>query len=244
MSADYQLIYWPTIQGRGEFIRLVLEDAGIPYIDLARLPESQGGGFPAVLKYAWARNPEEPVWAPPLLRVKHQLLSQTPNILWWLGKNHGYWPRSDELELLAMQIQLTIFDLVAEIHDTHHPIAHDGHYEEQIPAAKMRSAQFLETRLPRFLNYLETLLIKNGGVYMIGKDVSTIDLSTFQVLEGLEYAFPKGFATASHNTPRLHALRDRIRQRPRLSAYLASERRVPFNEHGIFRRYPELDLRP
>ena len=241
--ADYELIYWPAIQGRGEFVRLVLEDSALKYHDIARRPESEGGGFPAVLQYVWGQNPGYPIFAPPILKFGDLVLSQTSNILYWLGKKYDLWPQNERQATYAMQVQLTIADLVTEVHDTHHPLAVDRHYEEQKEAALERASQFLAARLPRFLGYLEDVLVSNGGVYMIGNELSTVDFATFQVLEGLEYAFPRGFARASTTTTRLHALRDRIRQRPRLAAYLASERRIPFNEQGIFRRYPELDVR-
>ena len=40
----YELHYWPRIQGRGEFVRLALEQAGAEYVDVARGPKSSGGG--------------------------------------------------------------------------------------------------------------------------------------------------------------------------------------------------------
>lgn len=241
VPARYQLIYWPTLQGRGEFVRLVLEDVGLPYDDLARQAESNGAGGAVVVERMLSHKTQHPLFAPPILKIDELVIAQTPNILWWLGRNHNLWPIEEALCLLAMQVQLTIADLVTEVHDTHHPIALGHHYEDQMQAARKRSVQFLSARLPLFLQHLEDILSASGGVYMIGKTITTVDLSTFQVLEGLEYAFPKGFAYASHRTTKLHALRDRIRQRPRLAAYLASNRRIPFNEQGIFRRYPELD---
>jgi hypothetical protein len=51
----------------------------------------------------------------------------------------------------------------------------------------------------------------------------------------------QGCTNASLATPELLALRERVRELPRIAAYLASGRRMPFNQDGIFRRYPELD---
>jgi glutathione S-transferase len=237
----YRLIYWPMLQGRGEFVRLALEDAGLDYVDVARAPEDRGGGVSAVLAYVEGRSPGHPMLAPPILERGTLRVSQTANILAWLGSSHGSWPETEEDQLHAMQLLLTVADLVAETHDTHHPIAVGLHYEDQKAAARARSEHFLRERLPKFLGHLEDVLDVNGGVHMVGEATTVVDLAVFQVLEGLEYAFPRGFARASAATPKLHALRDRVRQRPNVAAYLASERRLPFNEHGIFRRYPELD---
>lgn len=238
----YELIYWPSIQGRGELIRLALEAAELDYVDVARRPEAEGGGFPAVLRYVDGRGPGFPALAPPLLKRGELVVSQTANILAWLGSAHGLWPEDEGDQLHAMQLLLTVMDLVAESHDTHHPIDVMETYEDQREAAAARGAQFVERRVPKFLSYLEEVLTHEGGLQMVGSELTVVDLAVFQVLEGLEYAFPRGFALASERTPKLHALRDRVRRIPTVAAYLGSSRRLPFNEQGIFRRYPELDL--
>lgn len=241
-NGKYELIYWPTIQGRGEFIRLALEEANAPYDDVARRSEEEGGGFRAVIEVVRGRGAGHPVLAPPILRYEELVVSQTSNILAWVGSRHGLWPRIEPDRLHAMQLLLTIADLVMEAHDTHHPVVHDGYYEDQREAAAIRARHFVDARMPKFLLHFEDVLEVNGGVHIVGETLTTVDVALFQLLEGLEYAFPKGFARASNRTPKLHALRDRVRQRPRLATYLSSSERIPFNEHGIFRRYPELDL--
>ncbi|MNR19982.1 hypothetical protein D3C85_1368010 [compost metagenome] len=67
------------------------------------------------------------------------------------------------------------------------------------------------------------------------------DLSLFQLVEGLQYAFPKAAARALAATPAVVKLHANIRRRQRVHDYLQSPRRIAFNEDGIFRRYAELD---
>jgi glutathione S-transferase len=235
----YELYYWPSIQGRGELIRLLLEDAGAPYRDVARLPPEQGGGVPAILRMLKEPPPGAPPFAPPILKAGDLVLAQVANICQFLGPRLGLVPGDEGSRAHALQLQLTIADLVAEVHDTHHPISSALYYEDQQEAARERAASFLAQRLPKFLGYFERAAA--GSPYLLGSAHSYVDLSMFQVLEGLAYAFPRGFEGAAVTIPSLLALRQRVAERPGVAAYLASERRLPFNEDGIFRRYPELD---
>ncbi len=241
-GVEYRLYYWPTIQGRGEFVRLALEDAGAGYDDVARLP-GRGAGVPAMLAMMAHADVARPPLAPPFLRAGDLLIAQTANILLFLGPRLGLAPRRLADRLWVHQLELTIADFVVEIHDTHHPIASSLYYEDQAAQAARRSAIFVDERIPKFLGYFERVLERNPGRggWIAGGRASTADLSLFQVVEGLRYAFPKAMARNERDTPRLVALRDRVAQRPRLSAYLASKRRIPFNQSGIFRHYPELD---
>ena len=237
----YELYYWPNIPGRGEFVRLVLEQAGAPYVDVGRKPRAEGGGFEAVVAFYAGKSDGHPVFAPPVLKQGDLVLAQTAAICHFLGRRHGLAPADETGEAQALELQLTIADLVDEVHDTHHPISAALYYEQQKPAAKRRAAYFVGERLPRFLGYFERVLEHNGGGVLVGKALSHADLSLFQALEGLVYAFPRAFAKASAATPGLLGLRERVRTQPRIAAYLASERRMPFNQEGIFRHYPELD---
>jgi glutathione S-transferase len=226
----YELFYWPTIQGRGEFVRLVLEEAGAEYVDVARGAD----GMKAMMRVL-KESKGVPAFAPPILRAGHLYIAQTANICAFLAARHGLVPDDEGVRAHALQLQLTIADLVNEAHETHHPISVGLYYEDQKPAALERSRGFREERIPKFLGYFDRALHRN---YLLGA-FSYVDLSLFQVLAGLEYAFPKAFArVASKN---LLELRDRVAARPNIAAYLASERRIAFNEDGIFRRYPELD---
>jgi glutathione S-transferase len=235
----YELYYWPGIQGRGEFIRLALEAAGADYVDVARRP---GSGMAAMLRFMESRAVRRPPLAPPFLKAGKQVIGQTANILLYLGPRLGLAPRAEADRLWAHQLQLTIIDLVDEAHDTHHPIASSLYYEDQKPAAKRRAADFIRNRLPKYLGYFEGVLARNRpGRHMVGGRVSYVDLSVFQIVEGLRYAFPRAMGRRASRYPRVIALRDRVAARPRIAAYLASERRIPFNESGIFRCYPELD---
>jgi glutathione S-transferase len=235
--ASCELYYWPTIQGRGEFVRLALEEAGAPYVDVARTP----GGVKAMMKLLPGARGQPPIFAPPFLKHGARVIAQTANILAYLGPRLNLVPRDDARRTEALQVQLTIADLVSEAHETHHPIAAGLYYEDQRAEAKRRAEAFVAARVPKFLGWLEAALVHNGGEHLIGRRVSYVDLSAFQIVCGLQYAFPNATARAVRRTPRLLALRDRIEARPRIAAYLASKRRVPFNEDGIFRHYPELD---
>ncbi len=238
----YELYYWPDIQGRGEFVRLALEDAGADYVDVARLPK-HGGGIPALMRFLESRSVEHPPFAPPFLKAGNLVLAQTANILLFLGPRLGLVPKDEASRLWAHQLQLTIADWVAEVHDTHHPISGGLYYEEQKREAKRRAADFRAERLPKFLDYFERVLKRNpkGTDYLLGKAVSYVDLSMFQMIAGLRYAFPRAMARLEPKYPRLVALYDRVSARPRIAAYLSSPRRLPFNQQDIFRHYPELD---
>jgi glutathione S-transferase len=237
----YRLFYWPEIQGRGEFVRLALEEAGAQYIDVARA-SGKGLGVAALMKFLNARSIIHPPFAPPFLQAGKQVIGQTANILLYLGGRHGLAPKDESGKLWTHELQLTLADFLVEAHDTHHPIGSGLYYEEQKNEARRRSADFLKNRLPKFLGYFERILGRQGGQrYLAGSKITYVDLSMFQTLAGLSYAFPRAMARSARGHKRLLALRDRIQERPRVAAYLASERRIPFNEMGIFRHYPELD---
>jgi glutathione S-transferase len=231
----YQLYYWPTIQGRGEYVRLALEDAGAGYDDVAR----GAGGMAAMTKMIEAGG--RPPFAPPFLKAGRLVIGQTANILLYLGGRLGLAPRDEAGRLWVHQLQLTITDLVVLIHDTHHPITGYLYYEEQRAAAKLATKHFWRHRLPKFLRYFERVLDKSGGPYVLGRKLSYVDLSLFQIVEGLRYAFPKRMKRFEKKVPGLVALRDRIAKRPRIKAYLASKRRIPFSQWGIYRYFKELD---
>jgi len=236
MVQPYELFYWPSIQGRGEFVRLALEEAGADYVDVAR----RDGGVDLLM--AALEVGDHPSFAPPFLKAGEQTIGQVANILLYLGEQHGLAPRTEPGRLWVHQLQLTIADLVAEAHDTHHPIASMLYYEDQKPEAKRRAADFVETRIPKFMAYFARLLANpEPRDYLLGERVSYADLSLFQVIEGLRYAFPNAMKKIEQEHPELTALRDRVAARPKIAAYLASPRRIPFNQDGIFRRYPELD---
>lgn len=232
----YELYYWPTIQGRGEFVRLALEEGGAEYVDVAR---KRGGK--AIGKLLERKGEKHPPFAPPVLKAGKLLIAQTANILLYLGPRLGLAPKDEVGRLWMHQLQLTITDLVVEIHDTHHPISAGLYYEEQRPVAKLRTHEFWRHRVPKFLRYFERLIVATGGPYVTGRRLTYVDLSLFQIVEGLRYAFPKRMKRFERNVPHLVALHDRVEKRPRIAAYLASTRRIPFSQWGIFRYYKELD---
>jgi glutathione S-transferase len=238
-TRPYELYYWPGIQGRGEFVRLALEEAGAAYVDVARTR----GGVQAMTRFLRGSENQSPVFAPPFLKHGERVIAQTANILAYLGPRLNLVPKDEVNRAHALEIQLTIADLVSEVHETHHPVAVDLYYGDQKPVAKKRAAAFLAARLPKFLGYLESRLEHNAGLHFIGGRISYVDLSAFQVMSGLAYAFPNAMARNADRVPLLAALRERIAARPRVAAYLASKRRIAFNEDGIFRHYPELDAK-
>jgi len=232
----YELYYWPSIQGRGEFVRLALEEAGAAYDDVAR---ERGAG--ALTPFLEGKSAGRGPYAAPFLKAGQLVIGQTSNILQWLAPRHGLVPKSEAARVWAHQLQLTIADWVDETHDTHHPIGGAFYYEDQKPESLRRSGHYTATRLPKFLGYFERLLAREKGGWLLGRSFSYPDLSLFQMIAGLRYAFPRAMERLAPRHPRSAALHDRVASRPRVAAYLASPRRIAFNQHGIFRRYPELD---
>ena len=235
----YELYYWPTIQGRGEFVRLALEEAGADYVDVARRAGKRG--LPAMMQLIDGRRIKRPPFAPPFLKAGPLVIAQTANILLYLGGRLGLAPREEAARLWVHQLQLTIADLVALIHDTHHPITGYLYYEEQRAAAKLATKYFWRHRLPKFLRYFERVLQRSGGPYLLGRKLTYADLSLFQIVEGLRYAFPKRMKRFEPKVPRIVTLHGRVAKRPRIAAYLASPRRIAFSQWGIYRYFKELD---
>jgi glutathione S-transferase len=232
----YELYYWTGIQGRGEFVRLALEDAGADYLDVAR----HRGDAVMDPFLAGASGEDALPFAPPILRAGHLLIAQTAAILAYLGQHLRLVPEGEARRIYAHQLQLTIADLVAEVHDSHHPVAASLYYEDQRKEAKRRAGDLRQHRLPKYLGYFEQVLARSDGRHALGEH-SYVDLSLFQLMAGLDYAFPNAMRRLSKDLPRLCALAREVAARPRIAAYLDSPRRLPFNESGIFRHYPELD---
>lgn len=232
----YELYYWPTLQGRGEFVRLALEAAGADYVDVSRRDDGE-----AMMRLM--KEGPTPSFAPPFLRLGDRTVGQVAAILAWIGPQLGLAPNGDSDRAWLNQIQLTFADLVAEAHDTHHPVDMMAYYDEQKPEAARRAEGFRKHRIRKFLGWAERVLEHNpsGPQWLVGDRPTYADLSLFQVVEGLRYAFPQATARVTKDTPRVIAVRDRVVALPRIRAYLESPRRIPFNEDGIFRRYPELD---
>jgi glutathione S-transferase len=233
----YELYYWPQIQGRGEFVRLALEEAGADYVDVAR----RRGGEDRLMRLMTGGREQHPPYAPPFLKAGKLVIGQTANILLYLGGRHALAPRNEAGRLWTHQLQLTIADLVEEVHNTHHPVGSALYYEDQRKEAKRYTSEFWTRRPQKYLGYFERALMRSGGPWLNGRRLSYADLSLFQVVEGLRYAFPKRMKRLERKIPHAVGIRDRVCERPRIAAYLASPRRIGFNEYGIFRHYPELD---
>lgn len=243
MADFFELHYWTGIQGRGEFVRLALEATGASYVDVARKPESKGGGDGALMRRLRHASNPTPSFAPPFLVHGDFVIGQTAAILIYLGPRLGLVGRTERDVLWTHQLQLTIADMVAEAHDSHHPISSSLYYEDQKDAALARAKDFCAHRIPKFLTWFEQVLQRNDapGTHLVGDRLSYADLSLFQLVEGLRYSFPKATARALADRPHVVRLHDNVRQLPRIRDYLGSPRRLAFNEQGIFRRYPELD---
>ncbi len=236
----HELYYWPGIQGRGEYVRLAYEEAGFPYVDVARRKD----GMNEMLAFIAGKKKGMLPFAPPFLKVGDLVIAQTANILEFLGPRLSLVPRDEASRLHVHQLQLTIADFISEAHDVHHPIASSLYYEDQKPESKRRAALFVKERIPKFLGYFERVLARNArgkGKYLVGSALNYVDLSMFQTLDGLEYAFPRSSARTAKQTPKLRALHDRVAERPRVAAYLGSDRRVASSTSDLFRHYPELD---
>ncbi|GAA5131021.1 glutathione S-transferase family protein [Alloalcanivorax gelatiniphagus] len=239
----YELFYWPGIQGRGEYVRLALEDAGADYLDVGRGSPDQDLGVPALEMYLSGDATPRPPFAPPFLKAGDLVISHVANILQFLAPRLGLIGEQEDPRIWAHGLQLTLTDFIAEIHDVHHPLSSTLYYEEQRDEALRRADLFRRHRLPRFLEYFEQVLEQNprGAEYLVGDEHSYVDLSLFQTVLGLRYAFPRAIGQLDDDLPKINALVARVAERPRVRAYLDSERRQPFNEDGIFRHYPELD---
>ena len=211
-------------------MRLALEYAGARYVDVLRTPRGE-----------FRNEKRRPPFAPPYLVAGKRVIAQTANILLFLGPRLRLAPRGEAGRLWAHQLQLTIADWLTEVHDTHHPIGSGLYYEQQKPEARRRAADFLVHRLPKFLGYFEAVLEASGGPYLLGRRLTYPDLSLFQMVTGLRYAFPNAMARVERRYPRTLALQARVEADPKLARYLGSRRRIPFNRQGIFRAYPELD---
>ncbi|MCW5691051.1 MAG: glutathione S-transferase [Pseudolabrys sp.] len=233
----YELYYWPGIQGRGEFVRLALEDAGARYTDVAR----QNGGMNRMMAMMKGEGDKRPPFAPPFLKNGKLVIAQVANILFYLGPRLELAPKDENARLWLNALQLTVTDFVKEVHDTHHPVATGLYYEDQKAEAKIYAEHFLKERVPKYLGYFDGVIEKSGGPYVLGRRISYTDLSLFQLVEGLRYAFPEGMAKAERKVQRVIEVHERVGAREGIKAYVASDRRIPFNEDGIFRHYPELD---
>ena len=238
----YELYYWPTIQGRGEFVRLALEEAGADYTDIARLPE-RSGGVAALMRMLEHAPAGRPPFAPPILKAGKDVIAQTANILLYLAPRLGLVPKAQASRIWAHQLQLTVADLIAEVHEVHHPISASLYFEDQKREAKRRAGYLRKERLPKYLSYFEGVLESNsrGPRYALGASLTYVDLSLFQVIAGLDYAFPRAMKRLARKCRQLVELHERVAERPRVAAYLASDRRIAFNTQDVFRDYPELD---
>lgn len=241
MSEVYDLWYWPSIQGRGEFVRLFMAAAGIEWRDRAR----DEGAEALVADMEQRAEQGFAPYAPPYVVAKDDgdelAIAQVAHILAWLTDRHDIGSGDMATDLHLIQLQLTITDIVAEVHDVHHPIASGLYYDDQKEAASRAAKAFREERIPKYFDHFEQALGVNDGPFMRGERWSQVDTSLFQLVEGLRYAFPKRMEAVESDHPRIVSCRDAVADIGGVAGYLASDRRIAFNEDGIFRHYSELD---
>ncbi len=238
----YELYYHRIHQGRGEFVRLGLEEAGVEYVEMAgTVPAEDSRGF--ILNAMTDPSLDTPPFAPPFLRAGDLVISHVANILMYLGEHHGLAPGDEAGRLWTHSLQLTMTDFVKEIHDTHHPIANMLYYEDQKAEALRKTEDFRANRAPKFFGYFDRIMESNkaGDSWLVGDKLTYADLSLYQIVAGLRHGFPRLMAALEPKVPRVAALHDRVAARPRIAAYLASPRCQPFDNVGVFRHYPELD---
>ena len=239
----YEFFYWPEIQGRGEFVRLALEDAGAAYIDVARGLESDGRGIPAMLAVMRGEGTSHIPFAPPFLRDGDVIVSHTAAILLYLGRRIGLAPTGEDGRLWTHQIQLTITDIVKEVYNSHHPIDEDKWFHEQKDEATARAAVFRGDRMPKFLAWFERILEANpaGADHLVGSFVTYADLSLFQLVEGLRFAFPLASERELAKLPHVMALHKAVAERATPEGLSGERTARTVRGTGIFRRYSELD---
>lgn len=233
--APIDLWYWPGLPGRGEFVRLALEAHAVPYRDCARELGADA------LATDLASHEQGPAFAPPYIVTEGFAIAQTANILLYLAERFGWGDTTGPLRYWLHQAQLTIMDVAREVHDVHHPVSNTLYYEEQKDEATRAAKPFRDTRMPKFLGWFDQVLDARKGPWIAGERWSYVDLSLFQLVAGLRYAFPRRMATLMPQVPGLEALAGAVAALPELQDYLQSDRRIPFNESGLFRHYPELD---
>ncbi|MAV87375.1 MAG: glutathione S-transferase [Rhodospirillaceae bacterium] len=240
----YKLYYWPHIQGRGEVVRLALEYSNSEYEDVARNVSDPGSARTLITEFLNNNNNVNLPFAPPFLIDGDSVIAQAALILHYLAPKIDLVSEREDERLFAHQIQLTVTDLLMEVHDTHHPISNSLYYEDQIEEAKKRTTNFIENRIPKYLKYFETILINNHKTndWLVGNKLSYADLSLFQIIEGLRYAFPQATSKVERDFPHVINVRNKVETIPNINAYLKSSRRIPFNTMGVFRYYPELDM--
>ncbi|EUC40760.1 hypothetical protein COCMIDRAFT_9410 [Bipolaris oryzae ATCC 44560] len=246
----YELLYWPGIPGRGEFIRLAFEAAGVSYKDPANEPDGPGAKVVASLTSGADGNP--PVFAPPALKVPGEgkdgaplLIYQTPAILSYLGDRLGLAGEDEVDKMTALSHTLTALDLNNETHDTHHPVAVAQYYEDQKDEALKKATDFRENRIPKFFSFFERVLKANEaqgeGKFLVGSKLTYADTTLWHVLSGLKFAYPNELKVREKDYPLLFgSFYESVAQAKGVKEYLESDRRLPFSM-GIFRHYPELD---
>ncbi|MXO64197.1 glutathione S-transferase [Altericroceibacterium endophyticum] len=234
----YDFWYWPTLPGRGDFIRYPLEAAQIPYTDCARDAED---GFAAVAEHLEAKQGCH-AFAVPLLETGSESIAQTANILLFLNQEHGLGPSDAAGMRYLNQLQCDIADITEEVHAVHHPISTAFYYEDQRDAAIQSAEKFREQRIPKYLAHFERIANAHDGDWLLeGDSWSTGDTSIAYLLDGLHFMFPLRMAALQSDYPTIHQIQQKTFALEYLDAYRASDRCAAFGTEGIFRNYPELD---
>lgn len=234
---SYQLWYWPDIPGRGEFIRLPMEAAGIAYSEPAR---TAADGLAAVAAYLETLD-QQPAFAVPLLDTGSEQIAQTPNILAFLGEEHGIGPAGAAQRRYLNQLQIDMADFAEEMHSTHHPVSAYLYYEDQKAEAARVAEAFRTDRVGKYLAHFERAARTSDGDWLVGDEWSCGDTSMAQLLDGLCYAFPRRMAILAPEFRKLQTIRRKISALAGIVSYRQSSRWQAFNQEGLLRHYPEHD---
>ncbi|KAI0205629.1 glutathione S-transferase protein-like protein [Astrocystis sublimbata] len=263
MDAPYELIYWCSCPARGEHIRLALEEAGAPYSDTLSLGMEKC--WKKVEEYIaddyMGESGNPPYYAPPFFKHGSLMISQTSNILMYLGPRLGLSGSKEGDAYRVNALALTALDgLSDEVHQTHHPIAHDLFWEDQKEESRRCSKEWVKDRLPKHLGFWDKVLKcekalpgawsmgeseASPGPWLLGDTFTYADLVLFQCIDGVLFAFPRAMKQAkdSGKYDRVFQLHDAVAARPNIAAYLSSNRRQEYNI-GIYRYYEENDVLP
>nr|ACM44934.1 sigma-class glutathione S-transferase [Laternula elliptica] len=215
------LYYWPGFKGRAEFVRLVFEEAGIPYL------ESNQGVADSIIK---GEIGGYPVMMPPVVAKGDFRLGQTQMICQYLAGKYGLAPKGEEDKIHAEQVCASMYDYLTEGYGAFHGAKPGVKYADQKEEAQRYIDRVVQQRLPRYLKHFETVLAANtaGTGFLFGDSISHADLALFHIMNATEFQFPEVYKSADY-IPLLKAHRDRIASRPNIVAYTQSERCKPFS---------------
>jgi len=225
----WQILYWPAKDadgkvaagaGRAEYLRVLFEEAGVPYQDVT-----------AGLRAFFWQNLEAqpyPALAPPAIRKNNFILGQTAVCAKRLAMEFGFYPTDEDDAAHAEQIVTTVHEYIAEGRSAFHPVKNTMSYHDQKEEAKPYIAAFKADRLPRYMTNFERFLKANrgGGGFFVGDSLSYVDLQVMVMLQVTRSQFPDAWEALDAKLLKDHLAQ--MEARPRIKAYLLSDRKQPF----------------